>query len=93
MGDALFDAGTLSGGVGQDLGDLLDARLLLVLLLAGGVVAGVLLEVALLAALVDLGRDRGAVINELLQLGLELGLHFRSDVLLLGFSHRGLNLP
>ena len=90
---AVDDTCALGGGVSQQLGDLLDAGFFLVLLLAGGVVAGVLLEVALLAALVDLSRDGGAVINELLQFGLELGLHFRSDVLLLGFSHRGLNLP
>ena len=93
MGDTLDHTGALGGGVRQDLGDLIDARLLLILLLTGRVVARVLLQVALLAALVDFGGDDRAIVNELLQFGLELGLHLGSDVLLLGFSHKGLNLP
>ena len=44
-------------GVGQQVVDGPDAGLLLALLLTRGVVAGVLLEVALLAPLVDLGGD------------------------------------
>ena len=68
-------------------------KVFLILLLTGRVVARVLLQVALLAALVDFGGDHRAIVNELLQFGLELGLHLGSDVLLLGFSHKGLNLP
>ena len=45
-----------------------DAALLLALLLAGRVVAAVLLEVALLAAVVDLLGHRGPVVDERLQL-------------------------
>src|SRR5699024_12458904 len=48
-------------GIGQQVVDGPDAGLLLALLLTRGVVAGVLLEVALLAPLVDLERDRGTI--------------------------------
>ena len=55
----------------QQLLQLADAGLLLALLLARGVVAAVLLEVALLAAGVDLGGDDGAVRDQLVEFVLE----------------------
>jgi hypothetical protein len=47
-------------GVAQQLGELADAGLELALLVLGGVVAAVLLEVALVARGLDLGDDVGA---------------------------------
>lgn len=58
-------------GVGQQVVDGADPRLLLTLLLARGVVAGVLLEVALLAPFVDLGGDDRTVRDQRLLLGHE----------------------
>ena len=58
-------------GGAQQLLQVADARLLLALLLAGGVVAAVLPEVALLAAGVDLGGDDRAVGDQLVELGLQ----------------------
>ena len=58
------------GGAQQFL-ELPDPGLLLALLLAGGVVAAVLLEVALLASGVDLRGDDGAVRDQLVELVLE----------------------
>src|SRR5699024_8038256 len=62
------DAGLLwsftDGGVVQQLLEVGDAGLFLALLLAGGVVATILLEVTLFAALIDLGgqEDRKSVV-------------------------------
>lgn len=58
-------------GVVEQLLQLTDARLFLALLLSGGVVTAVLAEVALLATVVDLGGDDGAVGNQLVQLRLQ----------------------
>src|SRR5699024_4423674 len=56
LGGSLADLGR-----GQQVVELPDPGLFLALLLTRGVVAGVLLEVALLAPLVDLERDRGTI--------------------------------
>ncbi len=50
---------------------LTDERVLLALLFACGVVAAVLSQVSLFAALVDLGSDDGAVSDQLVELRLE----------------------
>ena len=55
----------------QQLLQLADARLLLALLLAGGVVAAVLLEVALLAARADLGAIAVRLVDQVVELRLE----------------------
>jgi hypothetical protein len=49
----------------------LNAVLLFALLLAGGVVAAVLPQVAFLAASIDLRSDRGARGDQLVELGLQ----------------------
>ena len=69
-GAAVSEAGRGGADLGgaQQLLELADPGLLLALLLAGGVVAAVLLEVALLAAGVDLGSDDGTVRDQLVQL-------------------------
>ncbi len=88
VGGTLLDGvPTLGGGFSQQLRNLLDAGLFLVLHLAGGIVAGVFFQVALFAALIDFRRNLRAVIDKLLQLGLELCLGFWGDVLLLLLSH------
>src|SRR6185437_5961940 len=58
-------------GGAQQLLELADAGLLLALFLACGVVATVLLEVALLASGVDLRGDDGAIRDQLVELVLE----------------------
>src|SRR5690606_21967632 len=58
-------------GVGQQVVDRPDAGLFLALLLTRGVVAGVLLEIALFAPLVDLGGDDRTVGDQRLLLGHE----------------------
>ena len=55
-------------GAAQQLLQLADPGLLLGLLVAGGVVAAVLLEIALFAAGVDLGGDDRALRDELVEL-------------------------
>jgi hypothetical protein len=58
-------------GAAQQFVQVADARLLLALLLLGGVVAAVLPQVALFAPSVDLRGDRRSVGDELLELGLQ----------------------
>ncbi|MDN6236421.1 MAG: hypothetical protein L0J24_06920 [Corynebacterium flavescens] len=59
----------------------------MILHLTGGIVAGVLFQVAFFAALIDFRSNDRTVIDEDLQLGLELGLGFRGNVLLLLLSN------
>ncbi len=74
----------------EQLGQLADAGLVLALLLAGRVVATVLLEVALFAGGLDLGDDVGATrAGELLELGLEAVVRLLGQVARLddGLAH------
>ena len=75
----------------QQVGELTDAGLLLALLVLGGVVAAVLLEVALLAAGVDLRGHRRAAGHQLVELGLQpvVGFLGQPDALVLLVSGGG----
>src|SRR5699024_8585107 len=75
----------------QHVLQLLDARLLMSLLLAGGVVAAVLLEVALVASSSDPRDDLSAAVGgQMLQFGLELVVSVLGQPDRFGgvFSHR-----
>ena len=81
----------------QQVGQLADAGLLLALLVLGGVVAAVLLEVALFAAGVDLRGHRRAAGHQLVELGLQpvVGFLGQPDALVLlvsGGGHEGVLL-
>ena len=77
------DAGLLwsftDGGVVQQLLEVGDAGLFLALLLAGGVVATILLEVTLFAALIDLGGQDRAVLLQGEQLRVESVVGFLGE--------------
>ncbi len=79
--------------VRQDVGELVDSGLLLALLLLGGVVSAVLLQVALIPSRLDLlGDVDPALTGEVIQLGLEpvvrlLGKPGDSVVTSLGHKH------
>lgn len=71
----------------QQFLQLTNPGLLLTLLLASGVVSTVLLEVALLAALVDLGRDDGTIRDELVEFCLESVVRLLCQPGHLGLGH------
>ncbi len=58
-------------GVVEQVLQLADAGLLLALLFAGGVVAAVLAQVALFAAVIDFGGDDRTIGDQVIELGLE----------------------